>query len=77
MSDSEGEERDQTQFNSREVRHHQADKGDNSLSQGFEKEVVPRMLQGATSTGHNSVDDWNRSRHVRESRLGSRSGRSR
>ena len=41
MSDSQGEERDQTQFNSREVRHHQADKGDNLLLRGLKMKLFP------------------------------------
>ena len=72
MSDSERKQNDQTQFDSRENRHYQVDKGTNSLSQGLEKETV----QGATSAGDNGADDGNRSRLVRKSKFDSRSGRS-
>ena len=72
MSDSERKQSDKTQFDSRENRHYQADKGTNSPSQRLEKEAI----QSATSTGHNDVDDGNRSRLVRKSKFESRSGRS-
>ena len=67
----------QNQLNSRQKGHNQVDKETNAPCQGFEK--GEEAVQGAisTATGHDGVDDGNRSRYGRKSRSRSRSGRSR
>ena len=68
MSDKEGKQSDQNQLDSRERRHHQADRGSNAHSQVLDK--CQEAVQGARSTTHDGVDDGNRCKYFRKSRSG-------